>query len=54
MAAVDQTKPIALMTFLEPVNYGVSVDAAVAAWKKYILPIKAKYPHMPIGSPSVM
>ncbi|KAG8628702.1 hypothetical protein KVT40_002567 [Elsinoe batatas] len=54
MSEVDKTRPAALLTFLEPVHYGVSVDAAVAAWKKYIIPIKKKYPRMPIGSPSVI
>ncbi|PNS19653.1 hypothetical protein CAC42_7497 [Sphaceloma murrayae] len=54
MSEVDKQRPSHLMTFLEPVHYGVSVDAAVNAWRQYIIPIKKKYPRMQIGSPSVI
>lgn len=54
MGEVDKTRPKHLMTFLEPAISGISVPDAVAAWKKYIIPIRQKYPKMTVGSPSVM
>ncbi|PSK33424.1 hypothetical protein C1H76_3602 [Elsinoe australis] len=54
MGEVDKTRPKHLMTFLEPAISGISVPDAVAAWKKYIIPIRQKYPKMTVGSPSVI
>ncbi|KAF4550016.1 Glycosyl hydrolase catalytic core domain-containing protein 7 [Elsinoe fawcettii] len=54
MSEVDAKRPNVLFTFLEPTGYGVSVDQAVNAWRKYIIPIKKKYPRMQIGSPSMI
>jgi len=54
MDDVTKTRPNVLMTFLEPAISGISVDDAVAAWRKYIIPIRKKFPKLRVGSPSVM
>ena len=54
MDDVSKTRPTHLMTFLEPAIHGIKVADAVAAWKKYIIPIRKRYPKMKVGSPSVM
>lgn len=53
-ADVARYRPKHLMTFLEPAIHGVKVDDAISAWRKYIIPIRKRFPKMKVGSPSVM